>query len=337
MPQPVVERELIDPVTLCGPDGRLDRDAVGWSRRPLHDTSGIGRGRVAWGRNKRWEYWAIVSPTHLVALTVSSLDYAGVHNLLVHDRRTRETIDLGAVAPLARGATLPASLGDGPARARTRDLSIDIDDEPGATRLHATAPEVELDVTVIRPADRDALAVVVPWSDRRFQYTVKDIGLPASGTLRVAGETVRFATDDTWAALDHGRGRWPYRMTWNWAAGAGRSGGRDLALQLGAKWTDGTGSTENAIIVDGRLHKVSEELDWEYDTADWLEPWRIRGSSLDLTFTPFWDRVSRTELLVIGTRGHQCFGHWSGWVEVDGRRLAVDGLEGWAEEIRNRW
>ncbi|XTZ13159.1 hypothetical protein ACQSSU_16520 [Micromonospora echinospora] len=47
--------------------------------------------------------------------------------------------------------------------------------------------------------------------------------------------------------LDHGRGKRPYAMTWNWAAGAGP--GR--AIQLGGAGTDGTGSTENALVVDG--------------------------------------------------------------------------------------
>ena len=40
----------------------------------------IRRGR---GRNKRWEYWNVMTPQHIVALTVSSLDYAAVHEVWV--------------------------------------------------------------------------------------------------------------------------------------------------------------------------------------------------------------------------------------------------------------
>ena len=61
------------------------------------------------------------------------------------------------------------------------------------------------------------------------------------------------------------------------------------------------------------------------------------SASADLRFEPFWDRVSATELLVFGSHGHQCFGHYSGWIQGDGERVQVDGLLGWAEEIRNRW
>ena len=62
--------ELTAPVDLCLPDGRLNRQAVGFSRRPLHRTPLRG-----WGRNKRWEYWGLVTPSHVVGLTMSNLDY----------------------------------------------------------------------------------------------------------------------------------------------------------------------------------------------------------------------------------------------------------------------
>ncbi|ANJ28639.1 DUF2804 domain-containing protein [Agromyces aureus] len=337
MPRTTVERELTGPVALVGADGRLNPEAVGWTRMPLHDTSGID-GRHAWGRNKRWEYWAVTTPTHVIALTVSSLDYAAVHAVLVHDRRTGATIDRSAIAPLGSSAVLPASLGDGPARAVTRTISIDLDEVDGGTRLRATSGDVRLDILAHRPVAHESLGVVVPWSATRFQYTVKDVARPASGWLEVAGERIDLPAGESWAVLDHGRGRWPYRMTWNWGAASGPAAdGRTIGLQLGGKWTDGTGSTENAVLVDGRLHKIGDELEWAYDEHDWLAPWRIHGASVDLRFEPFWDRVSSTELLVFGSHGHQCFGHYSGWVAAGGERIAVDGLLGWAEEVRNRW
>ena len=76
-------------------------------------------------------------------------------------------------------------------------------------------------------------------------------------------------------------------MHWNWGAGSGVVDGRVVGVQVGGRWTDGTGSTENALVVDGRVHKISEELAWDYDPADWLAPWRVHGELADLTFTPF--------------------------------------------------
>ncbi|WP_346769368.1 DUF2804 domain-containing protein [Planctomonas sp. JC2975] len=347
----VPERELTAATDLCLANGRLNPDAVGWSRIPLLNTDRIGRGAYAWGRNKRWEYWGITTPTHLVALTVSAIDYAGVHELWVFDRTTGESIPINAVVPFARRAELPGTLGLGPARAvakvRGGDLVIDIREVEGGTRLTASAPRVSIDVVATRPdgrtlADHEAMAVVVPWSKRLFQYTVKDVDRPAIGTITVDGVDHAVPAGESWAVLDHGRGRWPYSVAWNWGAASGYVGGgserRRIGVQLGAKWTDGTGSTENAITVDGRVHKLSEELVWEYSTDDWMRPWRIRGERVDAAFTPFHLKQSATQLGLIASNTHQCFGHYTGWIaRDDGGKQSIDGLLGWAEDVHNRW
>ena len=182
------------------------------------------------------------------------------------------------------------------------------------------------------------MAVVVPWSSTRFQYTVKDVARPASGSLTVEGVTYDVPAGESWAVLDHGRGRWPYNVRWHWGAGSGRSGGRVVGIQVGGRWTQGTGSTENAVYVDGRLHKIHEELTWDYDIADWRKPWRISGGGLEASFTPFYDKTSRTNLGVVSARTDQCFGHWSGTFTVPGEKaVAFAGILGWAEEVHNRW
>ena len=324
--------EITAPVPLCTRRGRLNRDAVGWSRRPLHTANLRG-----WGRTKRWEYWGIVTHDAIVGLTVSSLDYAGVHSIYILDRRTGKQIVRSTVEPLARRTELPDRSGVGVTRAHAGGLSLEFVATVGGTRLTASAPGVALRADVA--PGRECLAVVVPWSDRLFQYTVKDVGRPVTGTLTLGDEELSFGhRDGAFAVLDHGRGRWPYSVTWNWAAAHGRAAGHTVSLQLGGKWTDGTGSTENGLFVGGRLHKIDDELEWTYDRADFMAPWHIRGPRVEVTFAPFHERVDRTNLGIIASEIHQCFGRFAGWVLDDQHhRVPVDGLLGWAEEARNRW
>ena len=117
------EREITSPVSLTLADGRLNPEAVGWARTPLVDTDRIGRGRVGRGRNKRWEYWAVTTPTHVVALVLSDIDYAAVHGIWVLDRRTGEAVAHDAIGVTGRSATLPGTLGAGPARSRTKAVA----------------------------------------------------------------------------------------------------------------------------------------------------------------------------------------------------------------------
>jgi hypothetical protein len=329
----VTERELTAEVPLTLPTGRLNREAVGFARQPLVDTSGIPAG---WGRNKRWEYWNVLTPTHIVALTVSSIDYAAVNEVWVLDRATERSVGKSVTALPARGVRLPPRLGAGPARARAKGLTIDVEPSlpAGTTRLRATIAGASFDIVVTRPAGHECLAVVVPWSDTRYQYTVKDVALPAAGTVTVDGTSQDVSG---WAVLDHGRGRWPYDVRWNWGAGAGVVGGRTIGIQVGGRWTDGTGSTENGIVIDGRLHKIHDELRWDYDVADWRTPWRIRGGGLDASFVPFYDKRSATNLGVVSSRTDQCFGHWSGSFATGDGVVAFEGIEGFAEDVHNRW
>ena len=343
------EREITAPVSLTGADGHLNPEALGFTRTPLHDTSGIGAragGRRRWGRSKRWEYWSVTTARHILAVTVSHVDYIALHAVWLLDRETGEVIAKDAIVPFGLGAQLPGSLGTGTARGRAPGLELQIE-ELGAegTRLVGSIARLSFDVIAHRPAGHEAMGVVVPWRRSgqgdegiaRFQYTVKDVARPASGVLVIDG--VRHEVPEgSWAVLDHGRGRWPYRVHWNWAAGSGTVAGRRIGLQLGSKWTDGSGATENALVVDGMLNKISEELHWAYDPADWMRPWRITGQRADLTLTPFHHRHSSTQALVISSRTDQLFGTWHGWVLDDAdERVRVDGIEGFAEDVLNRW
>jgi Protein of unknown function (DUF2804) len=323
------EREITSPVDLCQPNGKLNPEAVGWTRRPLHRSNLRG-----WGRAKRWEYWGIVSPTHIIGLVASSLDYAGVHGIYVLDRKTGRELSRDAVTPLARGTAMPDRSGIGTASVDGGGVAIDLEQHPGGTSISATAKDIRFEAEIPLAEGHESLGVVVPWSRRRFQYTVKDLGRPVHGQLTLGTEKVPVWASESFAVLDHGRGKWPYAITWNWAAGCAA----DRALQLGGTWTDGTGSTENALFIEGRLHKIGDDLAWSYDRTDWLRPWHITGPRVEAAFHPFHERRTRTALGVLANETHQCFGHFTGRAQADdGDWIDLDGLTGWAEEARNRW
>lgn len=104
----MIEREITSPVSLTTADGRFNPESQGWTRTQLHDTSGIGqRSR---GRNKRWEYWNVMTPTHIIALTVSWVDYMALHAVWMFDRTTGAAIDVTDIVPGGRSATLPPPL-----------------------------------------------------------------------------------------------------------------------------------------------------------------------------------------------------------------------------------
>jgi hypothetical protein len=140
--------------------------------------------------------------------------------------------------------------------------------------------------------------------------------------------------------LDVGRGRWPAKIAWNWGGGAGRCGDHVIGLQVGAKWTAGTGFTENGVIVDGRLTKLGAELDWDYSWDAPMEPWHVSDpdGQLDAVLTPRFDKHTKVGEGRFASETHQVFGTWSGRVRTDGGdEYSFRALQGFGEEARQRW
>ncbi len=343
-----VEREITESLDLCDGRGRLAPDAAGWSRRPRHRTNLQG----PWGRRKRWEYWCVTSADLYVSLTYADVDYVGIAGLWICRPADGLVVDIARIVPLARGMSLPDEPCTGTMALERGGLAVGIEEREDATHLCADAHDtphgpVHVDVTVARPPGHETLNVVIPWSDRRFQFTSKQNTRPAHGHVRIGDETLEIgaaagAPDEAFGTLDLGRGLWPYSIRWNWGSGSGRVGdGRTIGLQFGGKWTEGTGHTENGLCIDGRLTKIHDELEWAYDWDRPLEPWHVHdatGGSIDATLTPRHDRHSRTSLGVLSMEVHQVFGTWAGRLRTeDGDEVSFDGIVGWAEEARNRW
>ena len=335
------ENELTTTVNLCRADGSLNPAAVGWSRTPLHTCNLSGR----WPRKKRWNYWAVTSDKFLFSATVSNVDYSGLVFVYVADFARNVYREKTLIVPLGRGCDLPDTVDAGVhfagkgmrvEMAQTAggvDLAVDVADFDGRPLTARFA------ITV--PPGHETLNVVIPWNERTFQFTSKQNTLPAEGAVEWEGGTLRFSGAQSFACLDFGRGIWPRDCVWSWGSASGRqNGGRTIGLNLGGQWTDGTGYTENGICVNGRLTKISETLHWKYETNDFRRPWHILAPSgaVNLTFTPFMERVASSNLWLVKSEVHQMFGHYDGVVTTeDGESISVRGLLGWAEDHVAKW
>lgn len=344
------ERELTTPVDLCLPDGRLNPAAVGWSRVPLHRGNLHGR----WPRKKRWNYWAITTESHLFSATISHLDYAGLVFVYYADFASGQFMETTRLLPLGRGCQMADTVA-ADAIYDSRDLSVAMRHTGDGVTLAVRIADFQgrplsAQFAITIPPQQESLSVVVPWDERTFQFTSKQNCLPATGIVTigeggVAPQEILFGGAQSFACLDFGRGIWPRHCRWNWGSASGRlqdstGNGRLVGLNLGGQWTDGTGSTENGVCVDGRLHKLSADLTWQYDKADFQQPWRISDPDgrLDLTFTPFMERVAISNVWLVRSEVHQMFGRYRGRITTsEGEVVSIPDLVGWAEDHVALW
>lgn len=340
MPQTQEEQvEHTSSTSLVAADGTLIPTAVGWSRHPVHTTDNLPTGWWYAYRTKKWEYWGITSSEVALGLTIADLDFGTVLQLYLFDRSTGEAIttEVPTVPPNRDLVSLPGSLPPLTARGNAGDTEIEFEDakEGNKTRLRARTERVLVDLEV--DTSGESLSVVVPWSSARYQYTVKSPGLPVTGTVTIDGRSIELS--DAWATLDRGRGRWPYVMSWNWGTASGLNAEkRRIGLTLGARWTDGTGTTENALVVDGRMASGPlPDVEWTYDLKNPERAWHIEGPWINATITPWHVRKAQAQKVVMSSYTTQVFGEWTGWAMWGQEKVDLDGLVGWAEDAANRW
>lgn len=336
------EPELFEPVELCDQRGNLNPDAIGWSRQPLHLCNLQGH----WPRKKRWNYWAVVNSTHLFSVTMSNIDYLGLPFVYLLDFESKTFVEKTLLKPFGTGCHLPPEV-SGDVFFKDSAMSIAMVNANGGTQLTVGCPDfngkpLQAEFFVQNPTAHESLNVIIPWSDRRFQFTSKQNTLPTEGMLTWGEQKIQFSLEDTFACLDLGRGIWPFSSFWNWSSFSTRlPNGKRVGINLGAGWTDGTGMNENALCVDGKLTKISEDIDFIYDKDNFMAPWRLLTTATDrveLEFEPFYERVAKTDALVLGSQVHQMIGTFKGKLIPDnGEELEIENAIGWAEDHQARW
>jgi hypothetical protein len=337
-PTRYVERELDRPVDLCDSGGRLEPAAIGWSRRPLVRANLSGH----WLRKKRWNFWNWIAPEFVLSVTLADVDYASLCTVAFSDFETGDelrTTSFGRPGRFAMPEHVERSVAFRGGGITYRHVHAGGDIEV-SIRAQARAGEIAADFAIRRPPGHESLNVVVPWSPARFQLNSKHAALPCEGELRAGDRSWAMRPERCHGVQDWGRGVWPHRSFWNWGVATGIQDGASIGINMGAKWTTGTGSNENGITLDGRLFKVMEDLRWDYEPGAWARPWRVRAEqtgALDLTFEPRLVQRSALSLGLVSTGGVCCFGSWRGRIAVDGREIAIRELPGWAEEFAHRW
>ncbi len=344
-----MQNELTQSGPLLDLHGRLRQ--VGWSRQPLLDCNlesarfyalrPLQRFRV-----KRWDYYAIFTPRRFFSATIADLGYAG--NIFVYtlDFETGALHEEGLVIPLGKGIELPRNSAEGNSHYEGKGVKLHFSPTSGERKLSVSWPSfhdgrgIEAEISLQAPPDYESMNIVIPIDKKRFYYNHKINCLPAYGTLRYGDIQEELKPDESLGSLDWGRGVWEYQSFWNWASASGfLPDGRTIGLNLGLGFGDLSSATENAVILNNRIHKL-DQVTFDYTSSDYMKPWRFTDyqGRLDLIFTPFKDRLAQTNLGIITSEVHQMFGHYNGQVTADdGETIQVKNLIGFAEEHFARW
>ncbi|HSV56742.1 MAG TPA: DUF2804 domain-containing protein [Magnetospirillaceae bacterium] len=342
--------EIVEPLDLLDSDGRLSKE--GWARRPhwQYDRSRI---KAPWWRIKEWDYYSVLSPDRKygITLTISDLGYAGLYAVCFLDLERRYTRQADTLSVLPRGRTgLGPDSDAGRVTFADSKLALDFEYRPGVRVLTFAAPGIRNaegdegltgSVTLSQSADLESVNIATSWAENRraFYYNRKINCMPALGWFTIGDRRYEFDPARDLGALDWGRGRWTYRNRWYWGSASGRVDGHEFGWNIGYGFTDRAPASENALVWDGKIHKL-DEVEFHFDPADYKKPWRFTSSDgrFEMNLEPAVDRASEMNLAVIRSVQHQVFGYFTGTAVLDdGKKVKVDRFLGFAEDVLNLW
>ena len=344
-----MQTELTQPSTLLNADGSLAQ--VGWSRQPILDCN-LENARfynfkpLQRFRIKRWDYYAIFTPTRFFSATIADLGYAG--NIFVYtlNFETGELHEEGLVIPFGSGIELERNPTEGSSSFANDKVALEfkIEGEQKYLNVNWTGFDngkgIQAEITLRHPAAHESMNIVIPIGEKRFYDNTKINCMPAEGYIQYGDIREELTPDSTLGSLDWGRGVWEYQSFWNWASASGfLPDGRTIGLNLGKGFGDLSKAGENAVIVNGRVHKL-DQVEFGYTSGDYMQPWHFTDNEgrLDLVFNPFKDRTATTNLAIITSEVHQMFGRYNGHVILDnGSKLEIKDLIGFAEEHHAKW
>lgn len=348
-----MEYEITTSGPLLLPNGELAQ--VGWARQPLLDSNleqaafypGLAR-PLQRLRVKRWDYYALFTPTRFFSATIADLGYASNVFVYTMDWQTKTLHEEGLVLS-SSAVRLPRNSSEGETVHEGKDARLCFRAQPGLRWVQVDWPAfdngkgIHAELEMVCPPEHESMNIIIPIRDKRFYYNRKINCMTAAGVLQYGGVKEQIDPRTSLASLDWGRGVWEYQSYWNWASASGfLPDGRTVGLNLGRGFGDTSRASENALVLDGKIHKLGK-VRFDYTSGRYMEPWRFVDEDPDarrihLTFTPFKERVACSNMLVIFSEVHQMFGRYDGCVAADdGEEICIEGLVGFAEEHHARW
>ena len=345
----MTQRELKGPGPLLNPDGTLAD--IGWARQPLLDCNlekaNFYKIKKFWQpmRIKIWDYYAITTPTHFFSFTVSDVGYIGSIFAYVIDFTTNEYHEETLTIPFAKNVSLPRGSSGGDSIFDNGKVRLHFRVDGDKRTVKVNWPDfnhgaLKADLVIEQPPSHESMVIVIPIKGNRFYYNRKINCMPASGTVEYQGNIYTMDPANCFANLDWGRGVWEYNSFWVWSSASGLlADGRRIGLNMGYGFGDTSQATENCFILDGIVHKLGV-VDYTYSNQNFKAPWTMKDAEgrVNLVFTPFFERVAKTDLKILSSEVHQMFGKYNGTVTTDsGEALQIKDLIGWSEEHHAKW
>jgi len=343
-----MQNEITKASELLDDEGHLIQK--GWARKLLME---FNREKIKAGplRIKEWDYYAILNPKFGITFTVADLGFGGLVNVVWLDFQEKTFISDEIMTFFTKGRfDMPRTSDTGDIVLTEKGVTLSFKKLDDKRILNLDFPNfndgegIKAEFTLDQEPNMDTMVIATPWKENptRFYYNQKINCMPATGTVKKGDKTYFFDSDkdESYGVLDWGRGVWTRKNRWYWGSLSGRlTDGTRIGWNIGYGFSDRSSATENLLFYNGVGHKI-DQITFHIDTNNYMKQWKFSSNDgrFEMTMDPLVDRNSKTNLLIIKSEQHQVFGLFNGFFILDdGKKVEINNLLGFAEDVFNKW
>ncbi len=342
-----MKEKLLTPSYLLSSDGEVSEAGYHFLPVKTYEREVIAASRL---RIKEWDYYYVGNRDIGFAFTVDDNGYMSLFSASFFDFKEsfyRERSTMGAF-PLGR-LSLPPSPEKGDIHLAKSGFAFDFVIDGTARHLKAKVrnffPGQDLEGSIdLVEENPNWMCIVTPFTKKgHFYYNCKKNCFKATGHFKIGVKEYDLG-EHAHGVLDWGRGVWTYKNTWYWSSASDElPDGTPVGFNLGYGFGDTSAASENMFFLGKKAYKLGR-VSFEIPTGaggrdDFLREWKIvdEEGRLELSFKPSLYRHNDANALLIRSNQNQVFGLFEGTIEIEGHRLAIPPIFGFAEKVMNRW
>ena len=325
--------------SLLKEDGSLREEGYATHLPFVYDKAAV---QAPFTRIKEYDIYSIDDENYIVGIGLFKFSIITIIDVQIYNKDTKKTRFAREIIPdpLFR-YLLPTHSETGSVEWDTQTAHVKITPTKTSRRLSLSIKNSQEDIEVealMNQLDEDILINCMKVNDdkRHFHYTKRAVAMPTRGGIRM-GDVFHEFTSNCLSSYSWGRGAWNHTRSLWVASGQGIQDGHRVALSLGYGIGDTSKATQNALFIDGKLHKLEHinigvRRNMKGDHF-YSEPWIISDTNkkVSLVFTPHYnkdfDAIQMGEMF----EADQClaFGTYSGSIELeDGTYFPINDLPG---------
>lgn len=281
-------------------------------------------------RLKEWQAFQLWTPEYFVFGAVYNAKVTGIVLLSVYHMNTGELYHYSKKT-FPRKLKIGKQLTESISSFFGRKLSLKFKNNIDQFEIISKSKNTDLQIKGARISN--SLSVCLPLGKNRSMYSHKCL-IPVTGIFSINKEKIMLSPDNSQLIIDHHKGFYPYRLSYDWTTASWRKDGVLYGFNL----------TRNQVI---NPEKYNENCLWYGDQIIHLPAvkytffekyWQIKSNcgKVDVRFYPKIDNPIKFNAIILAVNYSAPYGHFEGKINMENKSVTFNKVFGMGEIKRYR-